>query len=155
MKSIKLILIMSASLFISLSAFSQNKDIKKLDLVKKYLNYIKEPNWKFDTLAKKYLLFRSDESPKYSRDQRKVIISFAVSYLSTELKNIKLNEVIIKSYLEADSSMQRMFLKPNTKDNVVIAYTKDKRFLRYFLIEEDKIKSFVTFKQGKIFVLLN
>lgn len=145
---------MNLLLVLSLCTYSQDNK-KHIDLVTKFLQYIKVPNWKFDTLAKKYILFRSDESPKYSKEERKLIISFAVSYLSTELQNINFNEVIIKPYLEADSSMQKMFLKPGTKERAVIAYTKDKGFLRYFLIDDDKIKSFVTFKQGKVFVLLN
>ena len=156
MKRIVIVLMtFGAVLILDSNCYSQDNYKSQQDLVLNFLNYVKEPNWKFDTLADKYVLFRKDESPKYTRDERKLIVSFAVSYLSTELKNVELRDIIITPYLEADSSMQRMFIKPDTKKNVIIAYTKNRQFIRYFWIVDNKIKSFVTFKQGKVFVLLN
>lgn len=155
MKILSVIFIVASILLSASRVHSQNSYNKQQELVSSFLDYIKVPGWKIDSLIGKYLLFRSDESPKYSRNERRMIISFAVSYLSTELQNIDFSKVIIIPYLKADLEMQKMFLRENSKENVIIAYTPDKQFLRYFWIEGNRIKSFVTFKQGKVFVLLN
>ena len=155
MKNIYLILLISILVFFNYGAYSQLKETKQQQLVLGFLKSIQTPNWSFDTLSNKYILFRSDESPKFSKTERKVIISLALTYLSMELQTVDFNELIIKPYLDADSSLQRMFLDPETKKNSIVAYTKDKNFKRYFLVENGKIISFVTFQQGKVFMLLN
>lgn len=155
MKNFKILFIMIVALLQIHNGYSQDVHKGKKELVMGFLNYIKEPNWKFDTLTKRYLLFRSDESPKFSRDQRKMIISFAVSYLATEVQNTNFSELIIKPYLEADSAMQKMFIRRETREDAYVVYTKNRSFLRYFLIENNKIVSFVTLKEGRAFVLLN
>lgn len=155
MKKIYFILIIVVLTFLNGCAYSQINETKQQQLVKNFLKSILVPNWSFDTLSSKYILFRSDESPKFSKTERKVIISFALTYLSMELQTVKFDELIIKPYLEADSSLQRMFISEETKKNAVVAYSKDKQFKRYFLIEDGKIISFVTFQQGKVFMLLN
>ncbi|SIO49249.1 hypothetical protein [Chitinophaga niabensis] len=154
MRNLKMVILIEA-LIIFNPCYSQDSHQKRQEVIMDFLNYIKEPSWKFDTLVKKYLLFRKDESPKFSKNDRKMIISFAVAYLSTEVQNTKFKELIIKPYLETDSSMQKMFIRRETKEAAYIVYNKDKSFLRYFLMDKDKIVSFVTLKQGRAFVLLN
>lgn len=155
MKKIYFILIITFLTFFNCSVYAQTNETKQQQLVWGFLKSIQKPNWSFDTLSNKYILFRSDESPKFTKTERKVIISFALTYLSLELQTINFDELIIKPYLEADPSLQRMFLDQETKRNSVVAYSKDKQFKRYFLVEEGKIISFVTFQQGKVFMLLN
>ncbi|WP_343303087.1 hypothetical protein AAHN97_16150 [Chitinophaga niabensis] len=155
MKAIYFILILSLSMFSNNSAYSQVNEIKNERLVRDFLKTIQTPNWNFDTLSNKYILFRSEESPRFSKTERKVIISFALTYLSMELSTVKFDEIIIRPYLEADSSLQKMFLDEETKKKSFVAYSKDKQFKRYFLLEDGKIISFVTFQQGKVFMLLN
>lgn len=155
MKKIFFILIINLLGFFNCYVYSQGRETKEQQLVWGFLKSIQKPSWSFDTLSSKYILFRSEESPKFSKTERRVIISLALTYLSMELQTINFNELIIKPYLEADSSLQRMFLDPETKKNSIVAYTKDKNFKRYFLVEGGKIISFVTFQQGKVFMLLN
>ncbi|MRG46960.1 hypothetical protein GFS24_17695 [Chitinophaga sp. SYP-B3965] len=155
MKTIHFILIIALPIFSINTAYSQVEENRNEKLVRGFLKSIQTPNWNFDTLSNRYILFRSDESPQFSKTERKVIISFALTYLSMELNTVKFDELIIRPYLKADSSLQKMFLDEETKRKSVIAYSKDKLFKRYFLLEDGKIISFVTFQQGKVFMLLN
>lgn len=155
MESLKIIFVISIILIANHFCYSQDKHKRQQEVIMDFLNYIKDPSWKFDTLAKKYLLFRNDESPNFSRNERKVVISFAVAYLSTELQNTEFNKLIVTPYLKADSEMQKMFIRLETKRDAYIVYTRDKSFLRYFLMDKDRIISFVTLKQRRAFVLLN
>lgn len=149
-------LIIFLLLLISYSnSFSQNADKKRTVFVLDFLKYIKKSDWNFDTLAKKYVLFRSEESPKLSRRNRKIVISLAVYNVSAELQKINLDELIIKPYSKADTSLQKMFLDKETQKDSYVAYTKDMQYKRYFLFEKGKIVSFLTAKQGKVFLLLN
>lgn len=155
MKKMYPVLIISILTCFNYGAYSQLKETKQQQLVLGFLKSIQTPNWSFDSLSNKYILFRSDESPKFSKAERRVIISLALTYLSMELQMVDFKELIIKPYSDADSSLQRMFLDPETKKNSIVAYTRDMNFKRYFLIENGKIISFVTFQQGKVFMLLN
>ena len=155
MKNLMISFVILIILITNNCCYSQEKHERQQEVIMNFLNYIKDPSWKFDTLTKKYLLFRNDESPNFSRDQRKVIISFAVAYLSTEVQNTNFNELIVTPYLKADSIMQKMFIRLETKENTYIVYTKDKRFLRYFLMDKDRIIAFLTVKRNRAFVLLN
>lgn len=135
--------------------FSQNTVGNRSNFILDFLKYIKRPDWNFDTLARKYVLFRSDESPKLSRRNRKIVISLAVYNVSAELQKVNLDELIIKPYSKADTSLQKMFLDKETQKDSYVAYTKDLQYKRYFLFEKGKIVSFLTTKQGKVFLLLN
>lgn len=152
MKKIIIILFLSTSFS---NSFSQSSDKSKTEFVLDFLKYVKKPDWQFDTLAKKYVLFRSDESPKLSRRNRKIVISLAVYSISAELQKINLDELIIKPYSKADTSLQKMFLDQKTQKDAYVAYSKDMQYKRYFLFENEKIVSFITTKQGKVFLLLN
>jgi len=44
-------------------AYSQTSETEHQQLVKGFLKDHSEPNWIFDSLSSKYILFRSDESP--------------------------------------------------------------------------------------------
>lgn len=126
-------------------------------LILQFLTYIGNKGWDIDTITNRYVLLRDEESPVATREQRKQYISSAISALSSELNlnNINPNELIIKSYTNCDSDLQIMRLTDSFAQNVYVAYTKNKRYKRYFLIEGSKIKSFVLFNKNKAFLLLN
>lgn len=155
MKTSCFILISIFLLFFNNILSAQAKEENNEKLVRSFLKTIQTPNWNFDTLSNKYILFRNEESPRFSKTERRAAISLALTHLSMELNTVKFDELIIKPYLEADSSLQNMFLDEEAKKRSIVAYSKDKQFKRYFLLEAGKIVSFVTFQQGKVFMRLN
>jgi hypothetical protein len=152
MKTLIIIIFLSANCY---SSFSQVTDKSREGFVLDFLKYIKRPDWNFDTLTKKYVVFRNDESPKLSRRNRKIVISLAIYNVSAELQKVNLDELIVKPYSKADTSLQKMFLDKKTQKISYVAYSRDLQYKRYFLFENNKIVSFLTTKQGKVFLLLN
>lgn len=155
MKRLCLIIVLLVSVIPG--AISQTKEESDMKLIYQFLNYINDGGWTFETVIDKYVLFRKEESPYVSRAKRKEYLSLALSNLKVELDSNKLpmNEYIIKPYLEVDSSYRTMFLSDSTARCAYVVYSNATNFKRYFLVERSKISSFLTFKNGKVFLQLN
>ncbi|WP_119079476.1 hypothetical protein [Chitinophaga alhagiae] len=123
-------------------------------IIRNFLTYITAPKWSIDTVVSKYVVFYSEESKVASRAKRKFYLSMAVTELAQAAKNVKINELKITPYDDADEKLQIMVLGPEYRERSFVVTDSSGKFVRYFLIKDDQIESFVLF-QNKAYLLLN
>lgn len=86
--------------------------------------------------------------------KRKFYLSMAVAELERNLKETKLDELKIIPYNEASEKLQILNLGPAYRERSYIVTDPSGKFVRYFLLKDDRIEAFVLF-QNKAFLLLN
>lgn len=132
------------------------QSLPQSEVIKGFLSSLQSDNWTLDTIIAKYVIFKPANNKNISPDERKRILKEALENVSTELKNkeINVNDLIVEKYNDADQSLKKMVIPPDEARQTYIAIDKKKGYVRYFLIEGKEIKSFTTFKDGKVFIIL-
>ncbi|RBL91993.1 hypothetical protein [Chitinophaga flava] len=135
---------------------ANSQSLPPSEVIKGFLANLQSNNWTVDTIIAKYVIFKPVNNKNISTDERKRILKDALEYVSAELKNkeINVNDLVIERYNDADPSLKRMIIPPDEALQTYIAIDKKKGYVRYFLIEGKEIKSFTTFKEGKVFIVL-
>lgn len=151
MKTMKYFILFS---LISLQAFAITQPSHDQTIIKKFLTYIAGPKWHIDTVVSKYVVFYAEESKVASRATRKMYLSMAVADLVEQVKKVKIDDLRITPYNEVDEKLQIMTLGPDYRQRSYVVTDPSGKFVRYFLLKDDQIESFVLF-QGKAYLLLN
>lgn len=134
-------------------AFGQQKSNDEI-VIRDFLNYISAPKWNIDTVTSKYVLFYQKESKVASRVTRKFYLGMAVSELAEKIKNVKLDDLKIVPYNEAEEKFRKMLMAPEYLERSYVVTDTSGKFTRYFLLKDGQIEGFVLF-QDKTFLLLN
>lgn len=151
MKTLKYLIFFS---LISIQASAATPPSREQAIIKKFLTYIAGPKWHIDTVVSKYVVFYSEESKVASRATRKMYLSMAVADLVEQVKKVKIEELKITPYNDVDEKLQIMTLGPDYRQRSYVVTDPSGKFVRYFLLKDDQIESFVLF-QGKAYLLLN
>ncbi|GEP98574.1 hypothetical protein [Chitinophaga cymbidii] len=151
MKTVKFLIILS---LISFHTFAVTQPSRDQAIIKRFLTYIAGPRWHIDTVVSKYVVFYEEESKVASRATRKMYLSMAVADLVEQVKRVKIDELKIIPYNDVDEKLQIMTLGPDYRQRSYVVTDPSGKFVRYFLLKDDQIESFVLF-QGKAYLLLN
>jgi hypothetical protein len=135
---------------------SNSQSIPQEDLIKKFLLNLESDNWTLDTIIAEFVDFKPIHNKGISTDERKRILNEALDRIGAELKERKIdvNKLMIEKYSDAEPSLKKMMLSEDEVKQTFIAVDKDKKYIHYFLLSDTKIKSFTTFKEGKVFIIL-
>lgn len=139
---------------INTSLFAQTSDESK-KLIRQFIEYSKG-DWNIDTAISKYILFRKEESKVATKEQRKKYIEMGIKQLSSQMKEHQIDprDLTIATYEESDPSLKILSLDMDYSTRSYVVSNKQKSFVRYFLIRNDKIEAFVLYRD-KAFLLLN
>lgn len=138
----------------SVKAISGQNPGKEEVLIKNFLTYVSGPKWHIDSVVDHYVLFYNEESKVASKVTRKFYLSMAVAELAEKLKAIKLSELTVTPYNDVEDKLQIMNLGEDYRQRSFVVSDPSRKFVRYFLIKDNQIESFVLF-QDKAYLLLN
>ncbi|WP_142683870.1 hypothetical protein [Chitinophaga polysaccharea] len=135
---------------------ANSQSLPQADIIRGFLLNLESDNWSLDTITTRYLNFEPANNKNITTSERKELLKNALEKVSIELKDkgVNVNDLVIEKYSNADQALKKMIIPKDEAGQTYIAIDKSKNYVRYFLIEGKRIKSFTTFKDGKVFLIL-